>query len=141
MKAKRKAHPYNSRQYWIIFSVLALLLLIPFRIVGYWVMTNLIYIAISVIMGIVLIRFIRQYGWKRWIIVLMMFGAILPVFQITQNHKYQDCHHLESNNLIQSVSCSYHESPCFTNFFIIGNTTYGVQKTLVPPSSCWSWYL
>ncbi|GAB5493877.1 MAG: hypothetical protein Phog2KO_40920 [Phototrophicaceae bacterium] len=63
MKQKRKEQPYNARRYWIIFSVLTVLLLIPFRIVGYWGLTYSIYAVISVVMLGALVRFIRRYSW------------------------------------------------------------------------------
>ncbi len=105
MKEKRKGHPYNSRRYWIIFSVLAVLLLIPFRIVGYWTLTNIIYSLISIIIGIVLIRFIQRYSWKRWIVALMLICMMLPIFQISQNKFLDECQYYSSGKIIQLVFC------------------------------------
>lgn len=129
MKQKRKAHPYNLRQYWIIFSLLAITLLIPFRIVGFWILTNIIYISISIVIGIVLLRFIRRYSWKRWIVALMMICVVLPIFQVYHNTEFEECEVVSTNELIQRIQC---RDVCnFTlpkNFIVLRNTILGIEE-------------
>lgn len=102
-KAKRKEQPYNARRYWLFFSVLAVLLLIPFRIVGYWMLTDLIYISISVLVMIAVIRFVRRYSWRKWIVGLMLICALLPIGQILTIDRY--CSPIFIENGIQLVRC------------------------------------
>ena len=121
-KQKRKVHPYNSRQYWMIFSLLAITLLIPFRIVGFWMLTNIIYISISIGIGIALIRFIRRYSWKRWIVTLMLFCSLLSIFQVFQITYGANCDYPVVNNiLICRTDCP------LAYFLVVPETSIGIQ--------------
>lgn len=64
-KAKRKGSPPNLRRYWRIFGLIAILLIIPFRVVPYWTAMAYTYIAISILIGLSILRFIWCYGLKR----------------------------------------------------------------------------
>lgn len=127
-KAKRKGHPYNSKQYWIIFSVLALILLIPFRIVGFWMLTNIIYISVSIIIGIALVRFVRRYSWKRWILALILLCVMLPVFQLSQNTlEYENCDYSPtSNGILREAGCTYSCNTSFS-YVVLNGTPIGIQ--------------
>ena len=102
-KAKRKEQPYNVRHYWIIFSVLTVLLLIPFRIVGYWGLTYIIYAVISLLMLGALVRFIRRYSWRKWIVGLMLICVLLPIGQIVTIDVF--CSYVSTENNIERFSC------------------------------------
>jgi hypothetical protein len=126
MKEKRKQSPINLKRYWLIFGLLAIVLLIPFRLVGYWMLTNLIYLSISVMVGIALLRYVRRYGWKHWIVLLMLFVVSLPVLQVYQNPSWINCTHEANNSILRKVSCS---EGCDTevHMLALGDTAIAVQ--------------
>lgn len=141
-KIKRKVHPYNSKQYWIIFSLLALVLLIPFRIVGFWILTNIIYISISIVIGIVLLRFIRRYSWKHWIVALMLVCVMIACTQMFLNSQTNhNCTVVQSDVLFKSISCStyYLYGYCKASYVLIGNTSIGFR--IQPFQQCTWWGL
>lgn len=81
-KEKRKTQPINMRYSWLRYSLLAILLLIPFRIAGNWLLTTIIYVTIFLVLVFILIRFVRRYAWRRWIVILMLVCALLPIAQL-----------------------------------------------------------
>lgn len=122
MKEKRKEQPYNARRYWLIFSVLAVLLLIPFRIVGYWMLTDIIYVSISLVVVVVLVRFVRRYSWRKWIVGLMLICVMLPILQIMTIYRY--CSPITTENNIQFVDCGY----CHPiRIIVLKGTPFGIQ--------------
>ena len=127
-KIKHKEQPYNTRRYWLFFSVLAMLLLIPFRIVGYWMLTDLIYISISVLVLIALIRFVRRYSWRKWVVGLMLICLILPISHLLSTDAYRVCEVLESNILIEHIHCINSCSGISRDFIVIRNTRFGIEK-------------
>ncbi len=125
-KAKRKEQYYNARRYWLFFSVLAVLLLIPFRIVGYWILTDFIYIVISVLLMIAVIRFVRRYSWRKWIVGLMLICVMLPILQITQNPAQDDCY-IFHDAIVNQVYCNHVCTIAGSHFLVLKNTSIGVQ--------------
>lgn len=81
-KLKRKGTPPNIRRYWQIFGLIAILLIIPFRVVPYWTAMTYTYLAISVLIGLSILRFIWRYGLRRWVLILMLICMLLPIGQI-----------------------------------------------------------
>ena len=125
-KIKHKEQPYNARRYWLFFSVLAVLLLIPFRIVGYWMLTDFIYIVISVLVMIAVIRFVRRYSWRKWIVGLMLICVMLPILQITQNPAQDDCY-IFHDAIVNQVNCDHVCTIAGSQFIVLKNTPIGVQ--------------
>ena len=81
-KLKRKGTPPDLRRYWQTFGVMAILLIIPFRVVPYWTAMTYTYLAISVLIGLSILRFIWRYGLRRWVLILMLICMLLPIGQI-----------------------------------------------------------
>jgi|GEM_PF-3325371 len=82
MKQKRKAQPINLKRYWIGFSLLAILLLIPFRIINHFNETVAIYTVIAILVSISMVYIFKQIGWKNRITILLLLCLILPIYQI-----------------------------------------------------------
>lgn len=133
MKQKRKTQPINLKRYWIGFSLLAILLLIPFRLVGYWMLTNVIYGVISIIIGIVLMRFIWRFGWKRRVVMLMLVCGTLLLIQVCLNADHNTCNTNEIDSFVHHVSCSGMEFDragywiCNTSYITLLDTPVGIQ--------------
>lgn len=107
-KIKRKGTPPNLRHYWQIFGLIAILLIIPFRVVPYWTAMLYTYIAISIFIGLSTLRFIWRYGLRRWILVLMLICMLLPIGQmmsISNERVYQAHCYTNQDLLVTSITC------------------------------------
>jgi|GEM_PF-4038944 len=126
MKQKRKAQPVNLKRYWIGFSLLAIFLLIPFRLMGNWALTNIIYLVIALVVAMYTVRFVWRYGLKQPIIILMIACVALPIFQMTINEHWILCRTTSEQGIIRSVSCS---EGCDTeqHMIAIGNSPISIQ--------------
>ncbi|MEM9951310.1 MAG: hypothetical protein AAF846_06915 [Chloroflexota bacterium] len=51
-KAKRKGQPLNLKRYWIGYTLLAIILLIPFRVINAPITTLITYTILSVLIGL-----------------------------------------------------------------------------------------
>ncbi len=112
MKEKHKGQPDNLKRYWLIFGLLAIVLLLPFRLMEYWLLTNAIYLVISVMIAVSILHFVSRYSWKRWIIIPMLICVLLPIFQVSINRQWAFCEYNPGQSIIRSVRCS---EGCDTN--------------------------
>lgn len=106
VKQKRKEQPYNARRYWMIFSVLAVLLLIPFRFtifIGDYAtvegnLTVWAYRLVSLCIFLFGLKFIFTHRLRRNILLTMLIIACLCVsfYQTNNNTRGSDWHCINS---------------------------------------------
>jgi hypothetical protein len=115
-KLKRKNDEPIPRRYWWIFSTLTILLVIPLRTPENFVYTLTWYIALFFVVGNITVEFIRSYGSRHAIVVLMFACLIMPFAQlwfITQHEPmlFVECESKQEGILTVS-DCS---EVCWTN--------------------------
>lgn len=113
-KAKRKGTPLNLRRYWLIFGLIVILLIIPFRIVPYWTAMAYTYVAISVLIGLAILRFIWRYSFRHWVLILMLICMLLPIGQIMliNSETINGNCYTEQQGIRTIISCSTVSSSC-----------------------------
>ena len=126
-KAKSKQAPINTRRYWLILGLLAIVLLIPFRLMEYWLLTNAIYLVISVMIAVSILHFVSRYGWKQWVIIPMLICVLLPIFQVSINRQWAFCEYNSGQSIIRPVRCS---EGCDTNshMLAVGSLPLSIQS-------------
>ncbi|GAB5493878.1 MAG: hypothetical protein Phog2KO_40930 [Phototrophicaceae bacterium] len=135
MKQKRKEQPYNARRYWIIFSVLTILLLIPFRILYRADLQNTLYILLSIMLDIVLVRFVIRHGWRKKVVILMVICLLLPIVQVWQTPDFYRCDEINEGEIFQRRSCGYAwgcVSSTEIHFVTFLDTSLGIQTNYAP---------
>ncbi|MEM9951308.1 MAG: hypothetical protein AAF846_06905 [Chloroflexota bacterium] len=112
-KTKRKGEPLNLRRYWLIFGLLTIILLFPFRIAGGWVSSDdgtmgkliehsvfnsWVYRAIIIIVLFSLFRLLRVGGRNIPLILLMCVCVALAG------------HHQQNHIVADTLNCTYFET-------------------------------
>jgi len=146
MKQKRKTQPDNLKRYWISFSLLAILLMIPFKILNHTLEMNIFYGLVSLLILTVLVRFITQYGWRTIATFLLMVCLILSLSRINYQYKNNLEHALwntacltqrysmPAGIIFESIWC-HHQMPfatCDYEFIRIRHTPLVINANIIP---------
>jgi hypothetical protein len=81
-KSKRKNDEPIPRRYWWIFGILAILLLIPFRTPENFVYILTGYVVMFFVVGNITVEFLRNYGSRYHIVILMLACLMMPFAQL-----------------------------------------------------------